>query len=246
MAVSPPASRRMANDDKLAPRSSRAQLHAFLAEATRTPVRLSEGRGRLLFALDATASREPTWSQACALQAEMFKETTALGGLEVKLCYYRGLGDFGSSPWLEQSEQLLGHMAEVHCVGGLTQIGRVLRHALALSQGARINALVFVGDCVEECTDTLSQLAGKLGLFGIPAFVFQEGHDPRAEQVFRHIAALTRGAYGRFDAGSARQLRDLLRAVAVYAAGGRTALDRHARLKRGAALDLMRQLPGSS
>jgi plasmid stabilization system protein ParE len=54
--------------------------------------------------------------------------------------------------------------------------------------------------------------------------MFQEGHDPAAEQAFREIARLTGGAWCRFDPGAAAQLRDLLRAAAAYAAGGREAL----------------------
>jgi hypothetical protein len=56
--------------------------------------------------------------------------------------------------------------------------------------------------------------------------MFHEGGDARAGQGFRQIAKLTKGAYCPFDAGSASQLRDLLSAVAVYAAGGRLALER--------------------
>src|SRR5262249_53352000 len=46
------------------------------------------------------------------------------------------------------------------------------------------------------------------------------GHDRAAEHVFRELARVTRGAYCRFDPGAARQLAELLRAAAVYAAGG--------------------------
>jgi hypothetical protein len=54
--------------------------------------------------------------------------------------------------------------------------------------------------------------------------MFQEGDDPVAEQAFREVARLTRGAYCRFDPGAAHQLAELLRAVAAYAAGGMRAL----------------------
>jgi hypothetical protein len=82
---------------------------------------------------------------------------------------------------------------------------------------------------MEEDIDNLANLAGELGLLGVPAFMFQEGHDTAAERAFREIARLTKGAYCRFDAGSADQLRELLRAVAAYAAGGRKALEGSAR-----------------
>jgi len=83
---------------------------------------------------------------------------------------------------------------------------------------------VFVGDCFEENLDELGQIAGELGLKGVRGFFFQEGHNPEAERAFRHLARLTDGAHCRFDANSPQQLRDLLGAVAAYAAGGRQAL----------------------
>jgi hypothetical protein len=52
--------------------------------------------------------------------------------------------------------------------------------------------------------------------------MFQEGNDPQVEQTFRDIARVTKGAYCRFDAGSAHELGKLLRAVAAFAAGGAT------------------------
>jgi hypothetical protein len=117
-------------------------------------------------------------------------------------------------------------MTAVRCLGGYTQIGRVLEHATAMAKEQRVDALVFVGDCMEEDIDEICHLAGVLGLHGVPAFTFHEGGDPRAGQAFRQIAKLTKGAYCPFDTGSAHQLRDLLSAVAVYAAGGRPALER--------------------
>ena len=117
-------------------------------------------------------------------------------------------------------------MTTVSCQGGYTQIRKVLSHARQEAEKGRVNALVYVGDCMEENIDDLCGRAGELALLGVPVFLFQEGYDPNAERAFREIARLTKGAYCRFDAGSAAQLRDLLSAVAVYAAGGRTALER--------------------
>ena len=88
----------------------------------------------------------------------------------------------------------------------------------------RVAALVFVGDCFEENLDEVGQIAGQLGMQGVRAFLFQEGHNPEAERAFRHIAKLTNGAHCRFNSSSPQQLRDLLGAVAAYAAGGRRAL----------------------
>lgn len=229
--------------DKLPEKSRRSDIDAFLEKAASLPVTKPAGRkGRLIFAMDATASREPTWDHACHLQAEMFAETTALGGLEIQLCYYRGLNEFKASDWLTDSATLQRHMASVRCLGGHTQIGRVLKHATTMARQQRIDALVFVGDCMEEKVDDLCQLAGELGLYGVPAFLFHEGGDPRAEQAFRQIAKLTKGAYCPFDSGSARQLRDLLSAVAVYAAGGRPALERFGERRGKTVQRLTRQI----
>ncbi len=230
-------------DRKLPERSSRADVDSFLRQVAATPaVKAAGQRGRLLFAMDATASREPTWDQACHIQAQMFQETASLGGLEIQLCYYRGFGEFTATAWLRDSQALQAQMLAVSCLGGHTQIAKVLRHALAETRVRKIDALVFVGDCLEEDVDHLSQLAGELGMLGVRAFVFHEGRDDVAERAFRQIAKLTKGAYCRFDAGSAQQLRDLLSAVAVYAAGGRRALQDFSQRRGGIAGQLTHQL----
>ena len=234
----------MANNerDKLPQRSSGAEVAEFLRKVAATPARTSAERGRLIFAMDATASREPSWDTACQIQGQMFTETTALGGLDIQLCYYRGFGEFEATPWLSNSGDLLARMTGVRCLGGQTQIEKVLRHVITEARKKKVNALVFVGDCMEEDVDELCQLAGELGLLGVPAFIFHEGYEPIAERAFKQIARLTRGAYCHFDASSAQQLRDLLSAVAVYAAGGRRALRDFSQRKGGVILQLTHQI----
>jgi len=205
-------------------RTAQTGVRQFLNTVAVTPVTPRTGRGRLIFALDATASREPMWDRACHIQAEMFRETAALGGLEIQLAYYRGFDEFAATPWIANSADLIRRMSGVFCLGGHTQIRKVLDHAVAETRHGRVNAVVFVGDCMEESVDDLCHAAGKLGVLGVPVFLFQEGSEPIAEMAFRQIAKLTRGAHCRFDASSPNQLRDLLNAVAVYAAGGRRAL----------------------
>jgi len=177
-----------------------------------------------MFAMDATASREPSWAQARTIQMRMFQETTALGGLQVQLCFYRGLAECRNSAWIDQPEELARLMGAVRCEAGLTQIRKLLQHAIDEAQSQPVQALVMVLDCMEEDPDRLAALAGELGLLKLPVFVFQEGFEPTAERIFRDIARLSGGAFCRFDADSPEQLRQLLTAVAVYAAGGRKAL----------------------
>jgi hypothetical protein len=200
------------------------ELAAFLETVNRLPKVTGGGRGRLMIALDATMSRQPTWDRACQIQAEMFQATAEIGGLDVQMAYFRGFGDFRASPWVASPAALAAQMGGVRVAGGQTQIERVLSHALAEHKRAKVHALVYVGDAQEENPDRLCQLAGEMGLAGLRAFVFQEGDDPAASRTFAEIARLTGGAHCRFDSASARQLRDLLAAVAVYAAGGLKAL----------------------
>ncbi|NOY62479.1 MAG: VWA domain-containing protein [Gammaproteobacteria bacterium] len=219
--------------------SGRADVDAFLRKAAQLPATKTPAvSGRLVFALDATASREASWDRACQLQGEMFSETQTLGGLRIQLCYYRGFNEFYAGPWVAAAAQLCTQMSAVHCAGGYTQIGKVLTHALHETRQQRVNALVFVGDCVEEEIDQLCRLAGQLGMLAVPVFIFHEGGDADAESAFRQIARLSGGAYSAFNAGSAQQLRDLLGAVAVYAAGGERALQRYG-LRKGDAVRLL-------
>ena len=200
-------------------------VESFLKEVAHTPPPApGSGRGRLIFAMDATASREPTWDRACQVQGQMFLETAALGGLDVQLVYYRGFDECRASRWVDNPGDLVRLMTGVFCLAGQTKLGRVLQHAVRETQKKRVAALVFVGDCFEETLDEVGQTAGQLGMLGVRAFLFQEGHNPQAERAFRHIAKLTNGVHCRFDSSSPRQLRDLLGAVAAYAAGGQRAL----------------------
>jgi hypothetical protein len=234
----------MANDDKkLTRKSSRSEVDAFLRQVSRIPVtKPGDRRGRLIFAMDATASREPTWDQACRIQGRMFEETAVLGGLDIQICYYRGFGEFEASPWVSNPRDLLRRMTAVGCLGGTTQIGKILRHALRETRRNKVNALVFVGDCMEEDLDKLACLAGELGMLGVPLFLFHEGVDPVAASAFRQLARLSGGACCSFDAASAHQLRELLSAVAVYAAGGHRALEDYSRRKGGEVLRLAHQV----
>jgi hypothetical protein len=201
-----------------------------------------KARGRLIFAMDATASRQETWDLATHLQASMFQ---AASGLEVKLVYFRGgvavpkcavAGRFGGKPtpvlerecrqsaWVSDPNRLSYLMRKITCASGYTQIGRVLELAREQAAAQSITALVFVGDAMEENPDTLRRIATEVGA---PVFMFQEGDNAEVEQAFREIARAANGAYCRFDAGAADTLRQLLAAIAVFATGGVSALEAH-------------------
>lgn len=206
-------------------RSSSGEVAAFLDRARAVGPAAVAGRGRLIFGLDATMSRQPTWDMAMGLQAEMFREAQAAGGLDVQLVFYRGMAECRHTRFVRDAETLLALMSKISVEGGQTQIRNVLAHARDETRRERVQALVFVGDAMEENVDALASAAGELGLLKLPCFMFQEGYDAATEQAFRAVARLSGGAWCRFDAGAAHQLKALLGAVGAYAAGGRKALE---------------------
>jgi hypothetical protein len=200
--------------------SSSQRVSDFLAKKT--------ARGRIAFIIDATGSREQTWDTAAQLQAEMFSEAAKLGGLEMQVTYFRGLDEVRSSNWTDDARELQHFMGRIRCDYGHTKYARALAHVREEHRRQAINAVILIGDMLEEAPQTLyDSIAG----LGVPCFCFQEGSDVQSREgfkelweAFREVARLTKGAYCVFDAGSIAQLRELLRAVAAFAAGGMTAL----------------------
>jgi hypothetical protein len=200
---------------------SSSAIDSFLEQARRLgPLESGVPRARLVFALDATMSRQPTWDLACRVQSEMFAAASHAGGLSIQLVYFRGFDECRSSRWVADPQGLTALMTKISCRGGQTQIGRVLRHVRSEANKAPLKVLVFVGDAMEEPIDDLCVIAGELGLLGVKAFMFHEGHDPDAARAFQEVARLTGGAYARFDTRAALALSELLRAAAAYAASG--------------------------
>lgn len=224
-------------------RSSSNQIDAFLSRAAKTPA-LAQVKGRLIFAVDATMSRQPAWDRATEIQADMFDVAQSIGGLAVQLVYFRGRGEFETSEWTTTPSALANRMREVRTRSGFTQLTRVLRHTCDEAKRTRVGTLVYVGDAFEENADAAAKQAAELALLGVPAFMFHEGDDPSAAAVFKDVARLTKGVYARFDSGAAKQLRDLLRAAAVYAAGGSSALKSFGDQQGGEVLRIARAMGG--
>jgi len=202
------------------PASHAKQVEAFLEKA-RTP------RGRIAFVIDATGSREPTWDNATQLQAEMFAESAKLGGLEMQVICFRGLNRVEASNWTGDARELQAWMGRIRCEPGYTKYARALAHVRQEHQRAPINAVIIIGDMLEELPQALYDAVAGLG---VPCFCFQEANDfvqPEVlalREAFKEMAGLTKGVCLAFDAGSVAQLRELLRAVAAFATGGLTAL----------------------
>ena len=223
-----------ASGSKLKAASPASDITNFLSKAEKLS-KGAAGRGGLVFALDATMSRQHTWDQAQQIQAEMFDAVGKTGGLDVQLVYFRGFGECRASRWVADTDALRELMTGIDCRGGRTQIGKVLSHARKEAskknplnpKRSRVDAMVYIGDAMEEDVDELCGKAGELGLLGVPCFMFQEGHDHATELGFREISRLTNGAFMRFGKGSAASLVDLLKAVAEFVSGGRAALEAH-------------------
>ena len=209
--------------------SDRRSVDQFLTQARVARPPAARATHRLIFSIDATASRQPTWDLACELHTELFTEAAQLGNIAIQLCYYRGIGEFAASPWTTTPAQLRDEMGVVSCRGGRTQLVRLLRHAVEQAARHPLRGLIFIGDCFEENESEALRAAGELALRGVPVFVFQEGRDRRAGRAFANIARITRGAHVPFDVDSAQELRRLLGAVAQYAVGGLPALTDYAR-----------------
>jgi len=204
--------------------SSRGEIDAFLSQAKAS---LDTGRasGRLVLALDATMSRQPSWDFASGIQAEMFRAAGRTGKLSMQLVYFRGFDECRASKWANDGKQLADMMSRIDCRAGHTQIGKVLKHAMREHETKAISAVIYIGDAMEESADDLGDLAGRLGMRNVPVFLFQEGRDSLVEMTFKEIARLTRGGWFRFDRSSPEVVSRLLESIAVYATGGLKALE---------------------
>ena len=129
--------------------SPKSEVDAFLARAAQIAPP-TEARGRLIFALDATMSRQPTWDLACELQAGMFDTAASVGGLSVQLVYFRGIGETRASPFVANARALRDLMVKIDCRGGHTQIRKVLAHVRRESEKRPVAALAYVGDAMRK------------------------------------------------------------------------------------------------
>ena len=196
--------------------------------------RIDPKRGRVIFAIDATASRQPTWDQATHLQAQMFETAAKIGALDVRLVYFHGWGECSASRWMSDARALRAVMTGIACKAGHTQIRKVLDHVRKEHAKRPIDAVVYIGDACEETPTDLYEAT-----CSVPIFLFQEGSDPQFSTIFATLAKLTGGAHVAFNANSSVTLAELLKAVAAFATGGVKAL---AAQKTDAATLLLTQL----
>jgi hypothetical protein len=183
--------------------------------------------GRLIVALDLTASREATLEHARIATAAMFDAIKAFGAIAVKLVYYRGSHECKASAWHDDASVVSRSMLGLSCKTGATQIARTLR--LALAEKEKLSGVIFIGDHCEEDGWDLDDLAAKLGKKGIPIFVFHEVREQdslalHAQPIFRGMAKASGGVYAQFKPDSGAVLREVLSSIAAFSTAGHEGL----------------------
>jgi len=192
--------------------------------------------------MDATASREACWNVAKEITGAMFEAVP--GELDVALAYHSGGRLREMTPFSSEAKGFLDKVQAVRCSAGRTALNEVLDKA---AQAPRIKALIYIGDCFEEDSREAVELAQQLKLKGVRCFIFHDsssqsqGYDTGAAlQVFDEIARITGGALLPFDEKSPDLVRELLAAIAIYAAQGMKALQQQTKLLPAARLLLDR------
>jgi hypothetical protein len=180
-------------------------------------------RPRLIFAVDATASREPAWETARQVTDALFRVLP--GELEVALAVHGGSLLHTFTPFTANAGALRDRAAGIACITGRTQLLPILERALS-NPGVRV--VTYIGDVFEESPARGRKLADALGARGIRLIVLHDTVDwlaRRDAELFQDLARRTGGCVVPFDANAPQRLRELLAAVAVYAVGGEALLE---------------------
>ncbi len=195
-------------------------------------------RPRLLFAMDATASREACWNVAKEITGAMFEAVP--GELDVALAYHSGGRLQEMTPFSSEVKAFLDKVQAVRCTAGRTALNEILEKA---AQAPRIKAFIYIGDCFEEDPREAVEMTQQLKLKGVRCFIFHDsssqsqGYDTKAAHtIFEQIARITGGAILPFDETSPNLVRELLSAIALYAAQGIKALQQQTKLLPAARL----------
>ena len=185
-------------------------------------------RPRLVFAVDATASREPAWAAARQVTDALVKALP--GELDVALAVHGGSRVHTFTAFTNDPATLRDRTAGVTCEAGLTRLLPILSASL---KQPSVRVIVYIGDVFEENVTQGRGLADSLGQRGAKLIVLHDTADPSARrdaELFWDLAKRTGGCVLPFDVNAPGRLRDILSAVAVYAVGGEKLLreKRHA------------------
>lgn len=186
------------------------------------------GRPRLIFAVDATASREPAWRAARGVTDSLVKALP--GALDVALAVHGGGRVHTFTPYTTAANTLRDRAAGVMCKAGFTRLLPIMASAV---KDPGVKVVIYIGDVFEESLARGRRLADSMGARGTRLIVLHDTADPAARghaEIFWDLAKRTGGCVLPFEAGASRKLHDLVSAVAVYAVGGERLLQerRHA------------------
>lgn len=196
---------------------------------------LAQKEARIVFAVDATMSRQTFWTEAKTLQEEMFFQIQRCGSrVSTQLASYSGdtyNRDIDVSPWYSEPGKLCDRMDEVRCVAGGTQIAKVFEHAVRECTAHKVDALILVVDSCEEAEHDLLPLAYEVGKRNIQFFLFDDKQrttcrQGETERVFKSIVDAAQGYYAPFDDTSPDVIRDYLRTVTAAATRNKRAMVR--------------------
>jgi hypothetical protein len=198
--------------------SAAAALPAAFAHAEPPAESAPPTRPRLVFAVDATASREPAWAAARQVTDALVKALP--GELDVALAVHGGTRVHTFTAFTSDAATLRDRAAGVVCQAGMTRMLPILSASLK-QQSVRV--VIYIGDVFEESLPHGRNLADSMGARGTKLIVLHDTAEPsgrRDAEVFWDLAKRTGGCVLPFDANASGRLRDLLSAVAVYAVGG--------------------------
>lgn len=209
-----------------APPSGQLGRAALLAAAT-TPRR----RPRMVFAFDATASREAAWDVARRTTDSIFRALP--GQLDVALAVHGGDTMHTFTGFLPDPAALRDKAASIRCEAGRTRLVDIMERT---RDSADVRVCLYIGDLFEEEEETAYAAADALRLRACRVIILQDGTDERSARVFREIARRTGGALIPFDADAIERIRELLEAVSVLAVGGVRLLEQEKKTLPGATL----------
>jgi len=177
-------------------------------------------RPRLVFAVDATASREATWRSAQKITARMFGVIP--DALDVALAVHGGDDVHTFTEFSADVDVFRKQAAAVRCETGTTRLCEIMARTL---DAGGVRVMSYIGDAFEEDADEVLELADRFRLRGIQAVMLSDDADPEALAVFRQIAERTGGAVLDFRTGDTVLMGELLAGVATLAIGGRKLLE---------------------
>ena len=172
---------------------------SVVSPAPHIPPALREERARLVFAVDATASRSAAWEAAKQLTDILFEAIP--GKLDVALAVHGGGRVHTFTAFTADAGRLRDMAMGIRCRSGDTRLIDILARAVR----EKPKVVVYIGDCFEESQREAVSVAEQLKAQGTRVIFLRDGNDRTAARVFPKLAALTGGAVLRVVSAKARR-----------------------------------------